>query len=122
MSSATPASASVPAYDPANDKDFGPATIEHRTAGSGLAELGTYFMVFQDSGHADPWTLQYEETAYVIEGRVHFIVENDGREEDLRADAGELVVLPKGTTVRYGATIGTLLLLSISPVDWRARA
>ncbi len=110
-----------PSYQAAEDKEFGPATIEHRTAGCGLSELGTYFMVFQADDHSDPWTLQYEETIYVIEGQARLIVLDDSDEFDIVGDPGELIVLPKGSTVRYGGAAGTRLLLSISPVNWRER-
>lgn len=117
----TPSRVHMPAYDPANEKQFGPAVIEHRSASCDLHELGTYFMVFGDDSYSDPWTLQYEETVYVIEGEARLRVVNEEEETDVIAPAGELVVLPKGTTVRYGASVGTRLLLSISPVDWRDR-
>ena len=112
-------SASKPAFAQANVKRFGPAEIEHRSADSGLAQLGTYFMTFDEPGHSDPWTLQYEETVYVLEGRAEFIVVEDGGDVRLNGDQGELIVLPRGTTVRYGAAPGTRLLLSITPVNWR---
>lgn len=118
----TRARASKPAFAQANVKLFGPAKIEHRTAESGLDELGTYFMTFDESGHSGPWTLQYEETVYVLEGRAEFVVVEDGGDVPLTGEQGELIVLPRGTTVRYGAAPGTRLLLSITPVDWRARA
>jgi ethanolamine utilization protein EutQ (cupin superfamily) len=111
--------ATKPSYSAANDTQFGPARIEHRTADSGLQELGTYFMVFDSDEHSDPWTLQYEETAFVIEGEARFIVIAEGGVQQLVAASNELLVLPEGTTVRYGATAGTRLLLSISPVNWR---
>jgi ethanolamine utilization protein EutQ (cupin superfamily) len=110
---------STPTYSAAHDKEFGPARIEHRTADSGLTELGTYFMVFESDHHTDPWTVQYEETVFVIEGEARFVVSEGDQEKQVVAGVGELIVLPKGTTVRYGATIGTRLLLSISPVNWR---
>ena len=110
----------LPAYDPANDAPFGPARIEHRTAGAGLTELGTYFMVFDTDGLADPWTLQYEETIYVIEGEAR-IVTGDDEPQVVVGAPGDLIVLRKGATVQYGGTAGTRLLLSISPVDWRNR-
>jgi ethanolamine utilization protein EutQ (cupin superfamily) len=113
------APATKPSYSAANDTQFGPARIEHRTADSGLQELGTYFMVFDSDEHSDPWTVQYEETVFVIEGEARFIVIADGEVQQLVAAPNELLVLPKGTTVRYGATAGTRLLLSISPVNWR---
>jgi ethanolamine utilization protein EutQ (cupin superfamily) len=114
-------SVSVPQYRALHDKPFGPAMIEHRTADCGLDELGTYVMVFNSDEPSEPWTLQYEETLYVAAGeaRIHVI---DG--DDLRvvtASAGELIVIPRGTTVRYAASVGTRLVLSITPVDWRSR-
>jgi ethanolamine utilization protein EutQ (cupin superfamily) len=111
--------ATKPEFAAENAVRFGPATIENRTAGTGLNQLGTFFMTFDEEGHSDPWTVQYEETVYVIEGHADFLVMNDGREEALIGHPGELIVLPKGTTLRYGAKPGTTLLLSISPVNWR---
>lgn len=108
-----------PAFDPGNVNDFGPATIEHRTAASGLAELGSYFMTFHEAGFSDPWTVQYEETIYVIEGQARLVIMDGENEDTLIGDPDELLVLPKGTTVQYGALPGTRLLLSIAPVNWR---
>lgn len=108
-----------PAFNPDNVNDFGPATIEHRTAASGLAQLGTYFMTFHGTEFSDPWTVQYEETIYVIEGQARLVIIEGENEESLIGDRDELLVLPKGTTVRYGAVPGTRLLLSITPVNWR---
>lgn len=108
-----------PPFDPANVKDFGPATIEHRTAAAGLNQLGTYFMTFHDAALTDPWTVQYEETIYVISGQARVVVIDGDEEQTVLADADELLVLPHGTTVRYGADPGTRLLLSITPVNWR---
>lgn len=113
---------SIPIYDRANDKPFGPATIEHATADCGLKELGTYFMEFHSNGHSDPWTVQYEETIFVIEGRARLLVHEAGGVREVAANAGSLIVLPRGTTVQYGALIGSRLLLSISPVNWRDQA
>jgi len=111
-----------PGYDSANENHFGPAKIEHRTAAAELKQLGTYFMTFNETGFSDPWTVQYEETIYVIEGQAHLIVIDADSKDDLIANAGELLVLPKGTTVQYGAQPGTRLLLSIAPVHWRAES
>ena len=113
----------VAQFDPAHENPFGPARIEHRTATSGLTQLGTYFMVFDTEGFADPWTLQYEETVFVIEGEARFVIDDvdqPGRQFTLVATPGELVVLRKGAPVQYGGLTGTRLLLSIAPVDWRS--
>ncbi|MEU9456102.1 aspartate/glutamate racemase family protein [Streptomyces sp. NPDC048277] len=117
----TPPKVTVLPYDESSGKPFGPATIEHRTAQAGFSRLGTYFMNFPDGGHADPWRLEYEESIYVISGEASMLVVGDGGETELRAGAGELIALPKGSTVRYGGEPGTRLLLSIAPVDWATR-
>jgi ethanolamine utilization protein EutQ (cupin superfamily) len=109
-------------FDEQNVKPFGPATIEHRSAAAGLAQLGTYVMVFQESGLSDPWMVQYEESIYVVKGEGTIVSVNSGRETPLVASPGELVLLQKGATVRYGGTAGTELLLSIAPVNWRKLA
>ncbi len=109
----------APSYDPTNEKPFGPARIEHRTASAGLSQLGTYFMTFDEPGHSDPWTVQYEETVFVVEGLARLVVVEPGGDRELVGNPGDLLVLPKGSTVRYGGDVGTRLLLSISPVNWR---
>jgi ethanolamine utilization protein EutQ (cupin superfamily) len=115
----TTATVTVAQYMREHDAAFGPAMIEHRTANCGLTQLGTYFMVFHSDEPGEPWTVHYEETLYVIEGEARLVVLEDGAERTVVASAGELVVLPKGSTVRYGALTGTRLLLSLSPVNWR---
>nr|WP_281385826.1 aspartate/glutamate racemase family protein [Nocardioides luti] len=98
---------------------FGPAVIEHRTAQAGFSELGTYLMTFPDGGHSDPWTVQYEESIYVAAGEASLLVGAEAEESEILAKSGDLVALPKGTTVRYGGKPGTELVLSIAPVNWR---
>lgn len=110
---------SVPRYNPTHDKEFGPARIEHRTAEAGLSGLGTYFMVFDRDGHSDPWTVRYEETIFVIEGQARLLAVEPDVEREIIANPGDVIVVPKGSTVRYGAEVGTRLLLSITPVNWR---
>lgn len=104
-----------PTYSAAEDRDFGPAKIEHRTAGSALSKLGTYFMVFMEDFYSEPWELQYEESIFVIKGQLRI------REGDkvTVGDPGDLLVLPKGVMVEYSGEIGTEVVLSITPVHWR---
>ncbi|MER7395243.1 hypothetical protein ABT381_06970 [Streptomyces sp. NPDC000151] len=112
----------LPQRSATNEKPHGPATIEHLTADCGLSELGTYIMEFHAAGHTDPWTVRYEETIYVLEGCARLIVHENGGTREVTAHTGALIVLPKGSTVQYGALIGTRLLLSISPVNWQERS
>lgn len=78
-------------------------------------------MVFDDDGFADPWTIQYEETIYVIQGEARLVVMDGDQPHTVVGAPGDLVVLRKGATVQHGGSVGTRLLLSISPVDWRSR-
>lgn len=114
-------SVSISEYNADNAVQFGPAKIENRTTSCGLRELGTFFMVFERDEYSDPWTVQYEETIYVISGEARLVVMEDDGERALTAGPDQLLVLPKGSTVQYGGSVGTRLLLSISPVDWKAR-
>lgn len=77
-------------------------------------------MEFTETGISEPWTLRYEETIYVIAGHTDIEIIVEGKfAKNIAGDPGDLLVLPEGTTVRYGGTEGTRLLLSITPVDWR---
>ncbi len=110
---------SMPGHKPESVRPFGPATIEHVTADCGLQQLGTYIMEFHSDDLSDPWTVQYEETIYVIEGQARLMVHEDGQVKEVVGNPGSLIVLPKGATVQYGALVGSRFLLSITPVNWR---
>lgn len=119
MNTAT-ATATLPTYAAQHENRFGPARIEHRTAESGFTLLGTYVMQYDQDGHSDAWTLQYDESIYVVEGHLDLrVVAEDGAETTLAGQPGDIVALPKGVTVKYGAAVGTKLILSIAPVNWR---
>lgn len=112
----------LPDLAAAPGEPFGPARIVHWSSEAGLDQLGTYAMVFESTGEADPWTLAYEESLLVLEGSA-WIVElaPDGTElRTIRAGVGQLIVITTGTTVRYGGERGTRLLLSIAPVHWES--
>lgn len=107
------------AADPDQAAPFGPAFLEHRTAHSGLTKLGTYVMTFPEGGQCDAWTLQYEESIYVAKGTASVSVIGDAGETHVSAGPGQVITISKGSTVRYGATPESELVLSISPVNWR---
>jgi ethanolamine utilization protein EutQ (cupin superfamily) len=102
-----------------NIGEFGPATIEKRTAATSLNRLGTSFMEFMETGTSEDWTLRYEETIYVLEGTAEVDVVTADSTLTVPGAAGDLIALPEGTTVRYRGQKGTQLLLSITPVNWR---
>lgn len=109
----------VLAFDPEQDKSFGPSQIELRTAQAGFGTLGVSFQDFPDGGYTDPWTTHYEEAVFVAAGVASILVVHDGGEDEVRATAGEIVAIPHGATVKYGGEPGTRLLLAFAPVNWR---
>lgn len=99
---------------------FGPARISHWSGAAEFRLLGTYAMDFDTAGEAAPWTLEYEESVYVVRGEAWVVeLDADGAEvRTERATAGELIAIGKGATVRYRGEANTRLLLSIAPVNW----
>lgn len=97
---------------------FGPSEMTHWSSAHGLRELGTYRQVFLETGESEPWTLHYEESVYVVDGEAWIVEIGPDGERRTSAGAGSLTIIHPGTTVRYGGTAGTVLVLSISPVDW----
>jgi ethanolamine utilization protein EutQ (cupin superfamily) len=112
-----------PQLEGAPVEPFGPARISHWSEAAGFGLLGTYAMDFDSTGEADPWTLAYEESVYVVRGRAWVVeLDSDGAEvRTVRAAAGELIGIREGATVRYGGEADTRLLLSIAPVNWSVR-
>jgi len=92
----------------------GPLAVDRRSKASGLTELSTGFVEFTESGATDPWTLPYEETLYVIEGRLTLACDGD----EVVGSPGDLITLERGTTVVYSGTAGTRLVFSLVPANW----
>ena len=62
-----------------------------------------------------PWTLQYDEVDYVIEG--HLTVWYG--EKAVTAGPGELILIPKGSAIRFSAEEKTRFLYVTYPADWQ---
>lgn len=92
----------------------GPLAIDRRSKPSGLRELSAGFVEFTETGATEPWTLPYEEVLYVVQGELTLT----HGEEQVVAQAGDLVTLEKGATVVYAGTAGTRLVFSLVPADW----
>lgn len=107
----------------ANCVRFGPATSDRRTADSGLKQLGAGFLTFDEDGVSEAWTLPYEEVLYVAAGLATLMVgpEDAAPLLEVVAHEGDVVVVPEGSTVRYGGTKGTRLFWSLVPQDWKSR-
>jgi len=102
-------------FDDGNTATNGPLAIDRRSAASALTELSAGFVEFSETGATDPWTLPYEEALYVIEGRMTLTYDD----EQVVCEPGDLITLERGTTVVYSGTVGTRVLFSLVPANWR---
>jgi ethanolamine utilization protein EutQ len=80
-------------------------TEESPRLGAGVMEL--------DHTSLD-WTLTYDEMDYVIEGELEIIIE--GRK--VRAGAGQMIYIPKGTAITFSTPGKTRFLYVVYPANW----
>ena len=64
-----------------------------------------------------PWTLNYDEMDYVIEGRLDI---QTGR-GTVSAGPGEIIYIPRGSAVRFSVTGHARFLYFVYPADWQGR-
>jgi ethanolamine utilization protein EutQ len=60
------------------------------------------------------WTLTYDEIDYVIEGTLEIVI--DGRK--VKAEAGEIVYIPKGTSIAFSTPDKARFLYVVYPANW----
>ncbi|HBX3793837.1 TPA: ethanolamine utilization acetate kinase EutQ [Klebsiella variicola] len=63
-----------------------------------------------------PWTLNYDEIDMVLEGELH--VRHQG--ETLIAKAGEVMFIPKGASIEFGAPSTVRFLYVAWPANWQS--
>lgn len=63
------------------------------------------------------WTLNYDEIDYVIEGHLDIII--DGRK--VSADAGEMILIPKGSKIQFSVPDYARFLYVTYPADWASQ-
>lgn len=68
-----------------------------------------------NGGTIPDWTLPYDEVSIVMAGELR-VTTTSG---EIVAPAGQLVVIPMGTTVTYAADPGTRLVYVVQPRNWR---
>jgi len=78
---------------------------ESKRLGLGIMEM--------DNSSFD-WTLNYDEVDYIIEGRLDIII--NGRKSS--ADAGEIIFIPKGSSITFSAPGFTRFMYVVYPADW----
>ena len=75
--------------------------------------LGVGVMEMEDTTF--PWTLNYDEVDYVIEGKLDILTEG----ERVSAGAGELIFIPKGSRIQFSVTGKARFLYVTYPADWQ---
>ena len=75
--------------------------------------LGVGIMEMTDTTF--PWTLNYDEMDYVVEGRLDILC--NGRH--VSAGPGELIHIPKGSEIRFSVTGRARFLYFVYPADWQ---
>lgn len=63
------------------------------------------------------WTLNYDEIDYVIEGHLDIVI--DGRL--VSADAGELILIPKGSKIKFSVPNYARFIYVTYPADWASQ-
>ena len=77
--------------------------------------LGVGLMVMEQTTF--PWTLNYDEVDYVIEGRLDILINGD----IVSAGPGELILIPKGSSIQFSAKDRARFLYVTYPADWQAQ-
>ena len=60
------------------------------------------------------WKLNYDEVDYVIEGRLEILI--DGR--SVAASAGEIILIPRGSSITFSAPEFARFMYVVYPADW----
>ncbi|HSE08001.1 MAG TPA: cupin domain-containing protein [Nocardioidaceae bacterium] len=61
-----------------------------------------------------PWTLDYDEVEYVIEGELHITT----AEQQVVGLPGDVIAVPKGSSITFGTPSSARFLYVTYPADW----
>jgi len=75
--------------------------------------LGVGIMEMSDTTF--PWTLNYDEMDYVVEGRLDILCNG----QKVSAGPGELIHIPKGSEIRFSVTGHARFLYFVYPANWQ---
>ena len=64
-----------------------------------------------------PWTLNYDEMDYVIDGELSILAGN----ETITARAGQVIYIPKGSSIRFSVEGKARFLYFVYPADWQSQ-
>ena len=75
--------------------------------------LGAGIMEMTDTTF--PWTLNYDEMDYVVEGRLDILCNG----QKVSAGPGELIHIPKGSEIQFSVAGHARFLYFVYPADWQ---
>ena len=75
--------------------------------------LGAGLMEMEDTTF--PWTLNYDEMDYVIEGELSILIGG----EKVTAGPGEVLYIPKGSSIQFSVTGRARFLYFVYPANWQ---
>lgn len=75
--------------------------------------LGAGLMEMEDTTF--PWTLNYDEMDYVIEGTLSILVGG----EKVTAGPGEVIYIPKGSSIQFSVEGKARFLYFVYPANWQ---
>ena len=78
--------------------------------------LGCGLMVMEETTF--PWTLNYDEIDYVIEGELSILM--DGK--CVTAGPGEIILIPKGSSIQFSVPGKARFLYFVYPANWQEQA
>jgi ethanolamine utilization protein EutQ len=84
------------------------------TAGDG-SQMGAGLMSFEQGSF--PWTLNYDEIDYVIEGELEIRV----GDESYIGSAGDVIFIPRGTSILFCTSTRCRFLYVTYPANWSAQ-
>jgi len=61
-----------------------------------------------------PWTLDYDEVEYVIEGELHITT----ADQNVVGRPGDVIAIPKGSSITFGTPSWARFLYVTYPADW----
>jgi ethanolamine utilization protein EutQ len=91
----------------------GKASVSRLVGPAESTTMGAYYARF--NGRRVPWTVHYDEIVICIEGIFELTVGDSLQ----RLLPGEILWIPKGTSLEYGG-LDALVAMTIAPVNWRA--
>ena len=78
--------------------------------------LGCGLMVMEHTTF--PWTLNYDEIDYVIEGQLSILING----KSVTAGPGEIILIPKGSSIQFSVKDRARFLYFVYPANWQEQA